>query len=65
MRNVPQALDSLRAGTGQLVLFCHHGMRSLQVTQWLRRQGLEDCVSMAGGIDRWSVEVDAAVPRYH
>jgi rhodanese-related sulfurtransferase len=65
MRSVPQALDSLRAGKGRLVLFCHHGMRSLQVTQWLRRQGLEDCVSMAGGIDRWSVEVDPAVPRYH
>ena len=64
MRSVPQSLESLRAGTGLLVLFCHHGMRSLQVTQWLRRQGLEDCASMAGGIDRWSLEIDPAVPRY-
>ena len=65
MRNVPQALASLRAGAGQLVLFCHHGMRSMQVTQWLRRQGFANCLSMAGGIDRWSLEIDPAVPRYH
>ena len=64
MRGVPQSLESLRAGHGQLVVFCHHGMRSLQVAEWLRRQGLEDCVSMAGGIDRWSLEIDPAVPRY-
>jgi rhodanese-related sulfurtransferase len=64
MRSVPQSLEALRAGNGQVVLFCHHGMRSLQVAQWLRHQGLEDCVSMAGGIDRWSLEIDPAVPRY-
>lgn len=65
MRSVPQSLESLRAGAGSLVLFCHHGMRSLQVTEWLRSQGLKDCASMAGGIDRWSLEIDPAVPRYH
>jgi len=65
MRNVPQALNELRAGAGTLVVFCHHGMRSLQVVEWLRRQGLADCVSMAGGIDRWSTEIDPTVPRYY
>ncbi|HTT63736.1 MAG TPA: rhodanese-like domain-containing protein [Bryobacteraceae bacterium] len=65
MGNVPQALESLRAEAGQLVVFCHHGMRSLQVAEWLRRQGLEDCLSMAGGIDRWSLEIDGSVPRYY
>jgi rhodanese-related sulfurtransferase len=65
MRSVPQSLESLRAGTAQLVLFCHHGMRSLQVAQWLRRQGFEDSVSMAGGIDGWSLVVDPTVPRYY
>jgi rhodanese-related sulfurtransferase len=64
MRNVPQALESLRGGAGPLVVFCHHGMRSLQVVEWLRRQGVQDCASMRGGIDRWSQEIDPAVPRY-
>jgi rhodanese-related sulfurtransferase len=64
MRTVPQALDSLRQEGSGMVIFCHHGMRSLQVAQWLREQGIEECASMAGGIDRWSREIDPAVPRY-
>jgi rhodanese-related sulfurtransferase len=40
-------------------------MRSLQVAEWLRRQGFDDAVSMAGGIDRWSLEVDPTVQRYY
>ena len=64
MRGVPQSIDSLRAAPDPLVVFCHHGMRSLQVVEWLRSQGLEDCRSMAGGIDRWSLEIDPSVPRY-
>ena len=64
MRGVPQALPSLEAEETPLIVFCHHGMRSLQVVSWLREQGVEQCVSMAGGIDRWSLEIDPNVPRY-
>ena len=64
MRSVPQALPSLEAEESPLIVFCHHGMRSLQVVGWLREQGVEQCVSMAGGIDRWSLEIDPNVPRY-
>jgi rhodanese-related sulfurtransferase len=46
------------------VVFCHHGVRSLSVVDWLRRQGLENCRSMSGGIDLWSLQVDATVRRY-
>jgi rhodanese-related sulfurtransferase len=64
MRTVPQSLDSLEAEEAPLIVFCHHGMRSLQVVSWLRQQGIESCSSMAGGIDRWSLEIDPNVPRY-
>jgi rhodanese-related sulfurtransferase len=64
MRSVPQALPTLEAEDAPLIVFCHHGMRSLQVVSWLREQGVEQCVSMAGGIDRWSLEIDSTVPRY-
>jgi rhodanese-related sulfurtransferase len=64
MRTVAQALDSLEAEEAPLIIFCHHGMRSLQVVSWLRQQGIESCSSMAGGIDRWSLEIDPTVPRY-
>jgi rhodanese-related sulfurtransferase len=66
MGSIPHALESLKekAATGQLVLYCHHGMRSLQAASWLRRQGWTECQSLQGGIDLWSVVIDPAVPRY-
>ena len=48
----------------RLVVMCHHGMRSMNVTVWLRNQGFEQVQSLRGGIDAWSAEVDPAVPRY-
>ncbi len=47
-----------------VVVICHHGVRSLNVTHWLRQQGFEQAQSLRGGIDRWSRVVDAAVPTY-
>lgn len=48
----------------RVVVHCHHGGRSLRVARWLRQQGFARAQSMAGGIDRWSCEIDPAVPRY-
>lgn len=66
MRTIPAELSRLEAQTdqGTLVVYCHHGVRSLNVVHWLREQGLDACQSMAGGIDRWSLEIDPSVPRY-
>jgi len=64
MRLISQQLERLEEATAPLIVFCHHGVRSLNVVSWLREQGLADCQSMAGGIDAWSREVDPAVPRY-
>jgi len=47
-----------------IVVYCHHGVRSMNVTAWLRQQGFEKAQSMAGGIDAWSRRVDAKVPVY-
>jgi rhodanese-related sulfurtransferase len=66
MGSVPGELQKLEglADSGDLLILCHHGVRSLRVTMWLRARGIENCYSVAGGIDRWSWEVDASVPRY-
>lgn len=66
MQSVPAQLQRLEglADEQPLAILCHHGVRSLQVAVWLRRNGIEDCYSIAGGIDRWSREVDANIPRY-
>ncbi|MGN6135500.1 MAG: rhodanese-like domain-containing protein [Aureliella sp.] len=47
-----------------VVVMCHHGGRSLRVTQWLRANGFPDAQSMAGGIDAWALEIDPSTPRY-
>jgi rhodanese-related sulfurtransferase len=47
-----------------VVVLCHHGVRSMNVTAWLRQQGFEKAQSMRGGIDAWSRRVDATVPLY-
>jgi len=50
---------------GDLVLYCHHGIRSLRALEFLRQSaGLERVRSLRGGIDAWSAEVDPGVPRY-
>lgn len=64
MRSIPANLGMLEDDDRPIVVMCHHGVRSLQVVCWLREQGVENCTSMTGGIDRWSLEIDPAVPRY-
>lgn len=66
MNTVPEHVDDLRrkASGMPLVVLCHHGVRSLNVVAWLRHHGIENCWSLAGGIDRWSVAIDSSVPRY-
>ncbi len=66
MRSIPANLEQLeaKARNATLIVFCHHGVRSLNVVDWLREQGVSNCQSMAGGIDNWSAIVDPSVPRY-
>jgi rhodanese-related sulfurtransferase len=66
MQSIPPQLQRVEqiADENTLLVLCHHGVRSLQVVAWLRAQGIENCYSVTGGIDRWSRELDPSVPRY-
>lgn len=48
----------------EIIFMCHHGIRSAQVCRFLAREGFGKLSNLAGGIDRWSTEVDARIPRY-
>lgn len=48
----------------RIVVHCHHGGRSMRVTQWLRGLGFVAVQNMRGGIDQWAIEVDSTLPRY-
>jgi rhodanese-related sulfurtransferase len=63
MGTIPANLQKLDVDE-DVICFCHHGMRSMDVTNWLRAQGVKTAKSMSGGIDRWSIEIDPKVPRY-
>jgi len=63
MGTVPANLQTLDTDD-EIVVYCHRGMRSLDVTVWLRGQGVGRAKSLAGGIERWSLEIDPNVPRY-
>ena len=65
MKQIPTSLERLEAyRDGRIVVHCHHGGRSMRVTQWLRQQGYANVQNLTGGIDAWSQQVDASVPRY-
>lgn len=65
MNETPTRVGELEAYRDKrIVVHCHHGVRSMNVTQWLRGNGFPKAQSMAGGIDAWSVEVDPKVARY-
>ena len=60
-----QAAGKLKDYSGKrIVVHCHHGGRSLRVTQWMRDNGFPDTQNMTGGIHAWSEQVDAGVPQY-
>jgi len=63
LRELPRRLAEL-PGHAEIVTHCHHGQRSLQAREILKGAGFANVRSLAGGIDAWSREVDAEVPRY-
>jgi len=65
MREIPARLAELAPHKSErIIVHCHHGGRSLRVTQFLRQQGFEQVQNLSGGIEAWSLEIDPSVPRY-
>lgn len=64
MGEVPSRAHQELDPEDHIVVVCHHGVRSMSVTAWLRQQGFEKTQSMRGGIDAWSRRVDQKVPLY-
>ena len=60
---LPSRIDEIPADRPVAVL-CHSGMRSARATQFLIQSGRSGIYNIAGGIDRWSSDVDPGVPRY-
>lgn len=64
MGEIPARFNQELDPEQHIVVVCHHGVRSMNVTAWLRQQGFDKVQSLRGGIDRWSREIDPSVPLY-
>lgn len=63
MQFIPSRLAELDA-QAEIVLICHHGVRSRQVATFLERQGFGSLHNLTGGVDAWAREVDPAMHKY-
>ena len=63
MNLIPDQLDRLPT-EHPIIVMCHSGVRSSQVTEWLLSQGFENAKNLDGGISAWSSEIDPDVPKY-
>jgi rhodanese-related sulfurtransferase len=65
LMEVPQRVGELGAWRGEeVVVYCHHGVRSQHAIGFLRQHGFIHLRNLTGGIDAWSLEVDENAPRY-
>ncbi|BBP05716.1 rhodanese-like domain-containing protein [Sulfuriferula plumbiphila] len=63
MHSVPGKLDTLDQHA-QIVVICHHGMRSMQVARFLEHAGFDRIYNLQGGVDSWAQLVDTSMPTY-
>lgn len=65
MGDVPSRLTELEAhAEEEIVVICHHGVRSASVQAFLKNHGFEKVRNLIGGMDAWSLRADPATPRY-
>ena len=48
----------------EVVVICHHGVRSFHVARFLEHNGFTNVINLTGGVDAWAKEVDHAMPLY-
>jgi rhodanese-related sulfurtransferase len=65
LADLPARVGEIRPEPDELVVcYCHHGVRSLHAVLVLAAAGFPDAVSLRGGIDAWSQQIDPSLPRY-
>lgn len=63
MGEIPERHEALPKNA-PLIVLCHHGMRSLNVVQFLEAKGFENAINLSGGIHAWANEVEPDMARY-
>lgn len=63
MHELPTRIEELNKAA-EIVVICHHGVRSYHAARYLEIAGFEDVINLSGGVAAWADEVDPAMPRY-
>lgn len=63
LNTLPQNIESLPSDQ-EIVVYCHHGQRSLYAVAYLQQNGFNEAKNLIGGIDQWAAEMDPTLPRY-
>jgi rhodanese-related sulfurtransferase len=63
MREIPAILESLDPQQ-EIIVVCHHGIRSRHVARFLEHQGFSNVVNLSGGLDAWARHTDTSLPTY-
>ncbi len=63
LNELPQNVDGLD-NDAEIVIYCHHGMRSMYAATYLYQNGFQNVKSLTGGIDQWAIEIDKTLNRY-
>ena len=63
LNTLPQHVESLPSDQ-EIVVYCHHGQRSLYAVAYLQQNGFNEAKNLIGGIDQWAIEIDSTLPRY-
>jgi len=65
LRELPDRFSEIESWKDEeIVVYCHHGIRSQHAIDWMRQQGFSKLRNLTGGIDHWTNEVDPSLPRY-
>ena len=60
---IPYSLEKIPQDE-TLIVYCHHGMRSMKAVEYLKAKGFNNVVNLAGGIHEWSTKIDPTIPTY-
>lgn len=63
MQTIPARQQELEPDA-TIVCICHHGMRSMQVANFLEHSGFSQVINLTGGVHAWATQVDATMPIY-
>lgn len=63
LNQLPTRLNELNL-EDEIIVICHHGMRSQQAANYLDHSGFKNIANLTGGIDAWSCNCDSSVRRY-